>query len=141
MEKIIGVVVAAAIIGTAYWIVKNKNSKIQVVNEESIDEKSISLAERNTFRMYSCKDPDALHDYLMNLKICDITGNYNNKYNEGNTLYCHYQTDEGLVVISVDDNTFEYAPLYTNGRIDTHIYHLDEPVDWEYILSLMYLLP
>ena len=140
---IVGVLMAAMLL-TSGCIAFSYNHQVVAdvfernVNEESIDEKSISLAERNTFSMYSCKDPDALHDYLMNLKICDITGNYNNKYNEGNTLYCHYQTDEGLVVISVDDNAFEYAPLYTNGRIDTHIYHLDEPVDWEYILSLMY---
>lgn len=111
------------------------------VTEVSIDKDSLSLAEGNTFRMYSCKDPDSLNNYLMNLRICDITGNYNNNYNEGKSLYCHYQTDEGLVVVCVDDNTVEYSPLYTAGRIDSHTYQLEEPIDWDYIMSVIYVIP
>lgn len=111
------------------------------VKEVSIDNRSISLAEDNTFRMYSCKDLKVLNDYLMSLKICDITGNNNNNYNDGKSLYCYYQADEGLVVVSIDDNTFEYSPLYTAGRKDSHTYFLDEQIDWGYVLSLIYLLP
>lgn len=111
------------------------------VNEVNIDKESISVAEGNEFRMYSCKDPDALNDYLMNLKICDVTGNYNNNYNDGKSLYCHYQTDEGMVVVCVDDNMVEYSPLYTAGRIDSHTYQLEDSIDWDYIMSTINVRP
>lgn len=107
------------------------------VNEVRIDKDSLTLTEGNAFRSYSCNDPEALSDYIMSLKACEITGNYNNTNNDGKGLYCHFQTDEGLVIVCIEDNTVEYSPLYTAGRRNAKTYYLDASVDWDYIMSMM----
>ena len=103
----------------------------------SIDVSSLSVEESNSFRMYSCDDPEELNSYIMNLRVCEVTGNYNDMNNEDKCIYCHYQTDEGLVVVCIDDNSFDYSPLYTAGRPDARTYYLDESIDWEYLISMI----
>lgn len=95
-----------------------------------------SLEKNNKFSFYECTDPKALDDYLMNLKICDVTGNYDNRFSD-NEFYCHYETSEGLVIITLNDSELRYSPLYTAGRKDAHTYQLEEPVDWDYIESML----
>ena len=109
----------------------NKN-----VNEVCFDKNSPTLGEGNTFRTYCCDDPNALNSYIMNLGVSEITGNYKDMAYEGKCLYCHYQTDEGLVVLCIKDYAVEYSPLYTAGRRDAHTYYLDEEVDWDYLMSM-----
>ena len=109
----------------------NKN-----VNEVCFDKNSPTLGEGHTFRTYCCDDPNALNSYIMNLGVSEITGNYKDMAYEGKCLYCHYQTDEGLVVLCIKDYAVEYSPLYTAGRRDAHTYYLDEDVDWDYLMSM-----
>lgn len=111
------------------------------VSEVNIDPSYISMGEDNSYKAYYCNDPDVLDDYLMDLSICQVSGYYSDMDNEGKHLYCHYQTDKGLVVVCLDDNTLEYSPLYTAGRKESRTYYLDEAVDWDHIMSIISLSP
>lgn len=91
------------------------------------------------FSFYKCISPKTLDNYIMNLKIHDVTGHYDNRYSYSHYLYSHYETNEGLVIIELNDNEFRYSPLYTEGRKDAHTYQLDESVDWDFIESLLIL--
>lgn len=105
--------------------------------ETSIDRCSISLDEENSMKSYSCNDPDALNKYIMSLKICEVTGYYNDNDNKDRCLSCHYITDKGGVTVSIEDNKVECYPLNKSINRNSHTYYLEEPVDWDYIMSMI----
>lgn len=102
----------------------------------SIARCSISFNDGNSHRSYSCDDSDALNSYIMNLKIYEVTGYYDNEDSNGKSLRCNYMTDEGEIVVRVDDNNkVECYPRY--NPIHRHTYYLEEPVNWDYVTSMM----
>ena len=143
---IVGVLMAAMILTSGNVALSYNHQTVadvfnKNVNEVSIDKSSFMLNEGNTFKSYFCDDSQSLNNYIMNLKVSELTGNYNDMNSDGKSLYCHYQTDEGLVVVCVENNTVEYSPLYTAGRQDARTYYLDESADWEYLMSMMHRIP
>lgn len=121
---------------TAFSYNNQKVEDLFAENEkEAVLDRSVTYAEGETW--YACvgKDTDAVDRYLKNLEICNLTGNYEMD-SDARGLFCRYETDKGLVVLEIRGNLIKYVPFYDIRR-ETHTYYLEEPINWEYILSLM----
>lgn len=107
------------------------------VNEAAMDKNSLTVADEYRLKNCSCNDPEALSDYIMNLKVYEITGIYESRRHEMNYLSCQYQTEKGAVYIAIEDDVLKYRPLYKDGFQDTNTYYLEESVDWEYMKTII----
>lgn len=101
----------------------------------SIDKCSILFDDGNSNKSYSCDDPDALSNYIMNLKIYEVTGYYDDADSDEKSLRCNYLTDEGEIVVRIGDNRVEFSIL--NKPTRRHTYYLDEPVNWHHIMLVI----
>lgn len=95
----------------------------------------LTYADGSTWYAYACKDPAALQTYIMNLKVSELTGNYELD-EEAQGLFGRFETDRGLIMVEIRGNGLKYVPFYDLDE-GAHLYHLEEAVDWEYIMSLI----
>ncbi|MBQ3201834.1 MAG: peptidase M56 [Clostridia bacterium] len=76
---------------------------------------------------YDLSDPAALSDYLSQLRLEKITGNYSFT-EEGRRITCLYDTPNGTLGLSFSDRVLRVTPLYRERVTDS--YYLPEGIDW-----------
>ena len=109
-----------------------------VVSNESIDNAAIDGLnfETNSHRgIAECRDEEALTEYIGNLKIARMSGNYTFEDYEKqlSTFYAGVNCD---FLVEITDQYMVILPLGGNATPMTQ-YHILEDVDWQYIRSLI----
>lgn len=109
-----------------------------VVSNESIDNATIDGLnfETNSHRgIAECRDEEALTEYISNLKIARMSGNYTFEDYEKqlSTFYTGVNCD---FLVEITDQYMVILPLGRNATPMTQ-YHILEDVDWQYIRSLI----
>lgn len=106
---------------------------------ESFEVRHITVADSPYQTEYHCMDPDALHNYLSNLILEEITGEYT--YTEGEReLTIHYDSPEGILSLILYDKAIKIVPIYKRGA-GSKYYYLPKGTDWEYLDSIIMAYP
>lgn len=124
-----GHVALAYSVGTGNELVFNNNQS----DEYSID--FINKGDLYDLNYYDCLDETKLFDYLSSLELYDMTGNYSYSQYDHLMRIC-YHHPEGNFVVSIADDTIKVTPLH-GDRLYSKIYLSREPIDWEYLDSLV----
>ena len=83
-----------------------------------------------------CSDPAAFQQYLTQLQLDTITGNFSG-YSKGNQLRLTYLTpDNGLVHIVLSDSFLKIEGAYLK-YYETSYYYLSDGLDWKYLDTLL----
>ena len=97
----------------------------------------IAKSDDDSYTVYECTDPDALHEYLISLTLCNLTGNYS--FDDSETQFTFlYDTPEGTLGIVLSDQTIKLTQLYGEDPSST-CYYLPDDVDWNYLNSILCL--
>lgn len=81
-----------------------------------------------------CVDENALNAYIANLEVAHLNGNYSfNEYD--NSILIFYEGTEHSFAVEIKDQIMEITPLGVL-RQPMHYYHVQDDVNWEYLLSL-----
>ncbi len=109
-----------------------------VVRNESIDNATINGLNLNTDShrgIAECNDEEALTDYISNLRIARMSGNYTLEDYE-KQLSSFYTGVNCDFLVEITDQYMVILPLGRNATPMTQ-YHILEDVDWQYISSLI----
>lgn len=83
-----------------------------------------------------CKDDDAFHTYIGNLKLQNMTGEYT--FDNGvKKLKITYKTVDGIRFVELNDDVIRILALDENVKVWRN-YYLPEGVDWEYLETLIF---
>ncbi|MBQ9988052.1 MAG: M56 family metallopeptidase [Erysipelotrichales bacterium] len=85
---------------------------------------------------YDCLDQEKFTEYLAELDMEEITGNYSFEEND-TVMYVRYRNTRGVVMVKVRDHAITVTLLYENDRLYSDFFYVEEGVDWEYIYSLI----
>lgn len=96
---------------------------------------SINFDTPDGYAYATCRDPQALLSYLEELEFHTFTGNYSFS-NDENRIIIILHGPKGAFGVNLSDHTLKITPLYDDTPQKTG-YYLREPVDWEYIRSLL----
>ena len=124
-----GHVALAYSVGTGNEILFNKKQS----EEYTID--FINKGDLYHLNYYNCLDESKFFDYLSSLELYDKTGNYSYSQYE-NLMRVSYHHVDGNFVVTITDNTIKVTPLH-GDRLYSKIYLSREPIDWEYLDSLV----
>ena len=116
-------------VGTGNEILFNNNQS----EEYTID--FINKGDLYHLNNYNCLDENKFFDYLSSLELYDMTGNYSYSQYE-NLMRVSYHHPDGNFVVTITDDTVKITPLY-GDRLYSTIYLSKEPIDWEYLDSLV----
>ena len=106
---------------------------------ESFELRHITVADSPYRTEYHCIDADALHSYLSDLTLEEITGEYT--YNESEReLTIHYDSPEGVLSLILYDEAIKIVPIYKRGT-GSKYYYLPKGTDWEYLDSIIMAYP
>ena len=114
------------------WIYQSRGS-------ESFELRHITVADSPYQTEYHCMDPDALHNYLSNLILEEITGEYTHTEGE-RELTIHYDSPEGILSLILYDKAIKIVPVYKRGT-GSKYYYLPNDTDWEYLDSIIMAYP
>jgi len=126
-----GHVALAYSVGTGNELIFNNNQS----DEYRID--FINKGDIYHLNYYDCLDETKLFDYLSSLELYDMTGNYSYSQYDNLMRICYHHPD-GNFVVSITDETIKVTPLH-GDRLYSKIYLSKEPIDWEYLDSLVVL--
>ena len=84
---------------------------------------------------FDCLDSDKLFEYLSELELYDMTGNYSFSQYDNLMRVCYHHPD-GNFVVSLFDNIVKVTPLHSE-RVYSEVYLSKDPIDWDYIDSLV----
>lgn len=124
-----GHVAFAYSVGTGNELVFNNNQS----DEYNID--FINKGNAQQLEYYDCLDADKLFKYLSELELYDMTGNYSYSQYDNLMRICYHHPD-GNFVVSLSDNIVKVTPLHSE-RIYSEVYLSKDPIDWDYIDSLV----
>ncbi len=103
--------------------------------EESVLRR-ISLEAEDSGVRLECTDLNALHEYLANLELETITGNFSG-YSKGQQLKLSYDVSgKALYHIVLSDSFLKIEGNYLR-YYETSYYYLPEGLDWEYLDTLL----
>lgn len=85
--------------------------------------------------IYKCVDDEALHEYLANLSLENLTGNYSFSEQEGE-YHLLYTTPEGTLVITLFDRIIKLVPLYGEDPKSSY-YYVPGGIDWDYLDTII----
>lgn len=97
---------------------------------------SITVKYGEAYAESFCTDEDALDEYLAELKMDHLTGNYSFSEEERDITYI-YDTPEGTMVVSLSEHRIAMVPLYGEDAAEYCEYYLPEPVDWDFLDGIM----
>ena len=97
--------------------------------------RTISLPSENHFSTLSCRDTEALGEFLSGLTLNRITGNYELPEYE-RTLYLYLFNGESGQVVTIKDQFLSITPILQRGH-NVSFYQITTPVDWYYLESLV----
>lgn len=97
--------------------------------------RTISLPNEKRYSTQSCRDPEALGEYLSGLTLNRITGNYELPEYE-RTLYLYLFNGESGQVVTIKDQFLSITPILQRGH-NVSFYQITTPVDWSYLESLV----
>ncbi len=100
---------------------------------------SVSVQKPRGLDMFYVSDHDALREYLSELKLSRLTGNYSYSNPERN-LSVIFDTPEGVVAVTIQDERVKLSYLYSNSPSSASYYCI-EPIDWDYLDSLLNSYP
>ncbi len=85
---------------------------------------------------YACSDQTALYQYLQNLQLHKITGNYT-FIPEGRYLELCYPIDlDSTAFVALSDDSIQFTP-FAYGIAASSSYYITQDIDWTYIESLL----
>lgn len=97
--------------------------------------RTVSLPTENHHSTLSCRDTEALAEYLSGLTLDRITGNYElSQYDR--TLYLLLIQGDTRQVVTIKDQFMIVTPILQRGHHES-IFRISENVDWPYLESLM----
>ena len=89
---------------------------------------------------YACKDEAALYQYIHELQLHKITGNYVFEP-KGHYLELCYPIDlDSTAFIALSDDSIHFTP-FAYGTTFASYYYITQDIDWEYIESLLEPIP
>ena len=97
----------------------------------------VIVRENGTWYNYDCTDAQALLDYVKELPVWKLTGNYSESQYEGRGLFVLFHTPDGIVSLDLNDRSVDLGmPLKKEMRY-SEAYYLQQPPDWDYVMSLL----
>jgi len=90
---------------------------------------------------FYCVDEAAFHEYLADMEMMKITGNYTFS-EDGREYILVFGTPDGTLGVTLSDNYIRLKPLYNKpGEKDEQFYYLPQGVDWARFDELIVDLP
>ncbi len=84
-----------------------------------------------------CSDPQALMDYLSDLRLCPISGNFS--FDEGQTMTIAYNAADNFLLLDLFDH---YISVHRLHAEEPHrVYYVPEGVDFDTLTSLLTVIP
>lgn len=99
----------------------------------------ITVADSPYQTIYKCADQDALHHYLSNLVMEEITGDYAFSGSD-RELTIIYDGPDGILSMILYNQVIKVVPLYKQDS-GTKYYYLPDGTDWEYLDSIIIAYP
>ena len=97
----------------------------------------VTVRENGSYYNYDCTDVQALLDYVKDLPVWKLTGNYSESRYEGRDLFAIFHTPDGIVFLDLNDQSVDIGmPLKKEMRY-SEVYYLQQPPDWDYVMSLL----
>lgn len=97
----------------------------------------VTVYENGSARNYRCADPRALLSYVEKLPVWKLTGRYAAPKYEGRNLFVLFHTQDGLVSLSLTDQSVDIGMPLKKERRYSELYYLQQPPDWEYVMGLL----
>ncbi len=97
----------------------------------------VTVYENGSARNYRCADPRALLSYVEKLPVWKLTGRYAAPKYEGLNLFALFHTQDGLVSLSLTDQSVDISMPLKKERRYSELYYLQQPPDWDYVMSLL----
>ncbi len=92
--------------------------------------KYVRIADEKYDTEYYCTDEAALHDYLSQLEMVLVSGNYSFP-GDGPEYYLSISTPDGTVVARASDSYILLDPRYNKPGENEGLYYLPDGLDWE----------
>lgn len=89
---------------------------------------------------YHCAAEAALHEYLSELEMITVSGNYSFS-GDGRECSLSFSTPDGILVARISDNYIHLNPLYNKPGEYDRGYYLPQGIDWERFDSLVTARP
>lgn len=112
-------------------VYRRKNTELYEISQMYLVEEETS---GSTFM--ECVDTEAFHEYMENLKIQDMTGNYSFDDSE-KTLSLTFESAEGMKMIQLKTYVIRIISFDENDRVWRSFY-LPEGLDWEYLETILF---
>lgn len=113
-------------------VYRGKDARLYEINQMYFDK----VNERNTM-IVECIDTEALHEYIANLKIQNMTGKYSFDDNE-KVFRIVYENTNGMKIVELRDDVIRIIAFDEDDR-KWRNYHFPEGVDWQYLESILLL--
>ena len=104
-----------------------------------IDSMYLVEANQTDTTIVECLDAESFHEYITNLRVQNMTGNYSFENSE-KMLHFAYETTEGMRFAELTDDVIRILALDEDIRV-WRTYHLPEGVDWEYLGKILMKVP
>lgn len=85
--------------------------------------------------IYEVVNEDAFHEYMAELKMENLTGNYSFSDSD-KKLHILFDTPEGRMFVILYNHVIELFPIYEKD-LKTYYYYLPEEIDWEYLEKMV----
>ena len=99
----------------------------------------VTVYENGSARSYDCTDVQVLLEYVKDLPVWKLTGNYAGSQYEGRDLFAIFHTPEGAVSLDLNDQSVDIGMPLKKARRYSERYYLQQPPDWEYVMGLLEL--
>lgn len=97
---------------------------------------SVTLWDSGSIAYCSCSDEASLLEYLADLSLCKVTGNYTFPDADSHQIIIRLDSPEGILSVSLAENVLRITSLYTEG-LTSETYYCNTEIDWEYLHSLL----
>lgn len=98
---------------------------------------SVSVRENGSYYSYDCTDAQALLDYVKELPVWKLSGNYAESRYEGRDLFVLFHTPDGTVSLDLNDQSVDIGMPLKKAMRYSEVYYLQQPPDWDYVMSLL----
>lgn len=86
-----------------------------------------------------CMDAEAFHEYIANLEVQNMTGDYSFDDSE-KMLKVVYETTDGMKLVELRDDVIRIIAFDEDVRVWRN-YYLPEGVDWKYLENIVFPVP
>ncbi len=108
-------------------------------NSESYRLSSIRDTENSSYRDYICRDPDRLKEYLSDLPLQKLTGNYDFK-DLDHSLVLLFDTPNGILGMDLNDTTVNITKFW-GENITQECFYISGGLDWNFLDTVIQKMP